>query len=142
LRPLAATTSLLASTVALLLRVPVDGQEYRSSVVGTDFDFITEADPIAFERLEYEGEALYEMPDKTSSAPLRQHAFVFVATFRDGARVRIYLGADFGSEAAAREEALRYTPSSGGCRPRCARASNGWSSTGAEKTRARSAMSG
>ena len=53
---------------------------YPSSVVGTDFDFITEADPSAFERLEYEGEALSEMPNKTSSAPLRQQAFVFVAT--------------------------------------------------------------
>jgi hypothetical protein len=79
-------------------------------VVGTDFDFITEADPSAIERLEYEGTALSEMPDKTSSAPLMQQAFVFLSTFSDGARIRIFVDEDFETEAAAREEALRYTP--------------------------------
>jgi hypothetical protein len=100
----------LTLTAALLLPARVEAQEYRSSVVGTDFDFITDSDPNTFEQLEYTGLELAEMPDKTSSAPLRQQAFVFVSTFSDGTHIKIFIDADYETEAAAREEAIRYTP--------------------------------
>lgn len=84
---------------------------YRSSVVGTDFDFITESDPDTFVRLEDNGQGQAEMPDKSdSSAPLMQEAFLFVAHFNDGTRVRLAIDADFKTQDSAREEALRYTP--------------------------------
>jgi hypothetical protein len=84
---------------------------YRSSVVGTDFDFITEKDPDTFERLEDKSKGLAEMPDKSDrAAPLRQEAFLFVAHFSDGTHVTLAIDADFETQEAARMEALRYTP--------------------------------
>lgn len=84
---------------------------YRSSVVGTDFDFITEADPDTFVRLEDKGQGQAEMPDKSDrSAPLMQDAFLFVAHFNDGTSVRLAIDADFKTLEGARAEALRYTP--------------------------------
>ena len=83
---------------------------YRSSVVGTDFDFITDSDPSAFTRLEYVGFQKFEMPDKRGSdEPLIQNAYVFNAFFSDGAEVGIALDEDFGSRQAAEEDASRYT---------------------------------
>ena len=84
---------------------------YRSSVVGTDFDFITENDPSAFERLEYVGFKEFEMPDKRKTgAPLIQNAYVFNAYFTDGTKIGIALDKDFGSREAAEQDAMRYTP--------------------------------
>jgi hypothetical protein len=83
---------------------------YRSSVVGTDFDFITDADPSAFTRLEYVGFQKFEMPDKRESdEPLVQHAYVFNAYFSDGAKVSIALDKNFGSRQAAEQDTRRYT---------------------------------
>ncbi len=84
---------------------------YRSSVVGTDFDYITESDPDTFDHLEDKGQGSAEMPDKSDrSASLRQEAFLFVAHFNDGTRVRLAIDADFKTQDSARQEALRYTP--------------------------------
>jgi len=44
--------------------------EYPSSVVGTDFDFIRDSDPSAFMCLEYKGRGPREMPDKRRTTPL------------------------------------------------------------------------
>jgi hypothetical protein len=88
-----------------------DAPPYRSSVVGTDFDFITDSDPDTFVRLEGKGKGPAEMPDKSDrSAPLVQEAFLFVAHFNDGTRVKLAIDADFKTEDGARLEALRYTP--------------------------------
>ena len=84
---------------------------YRSSVVGTDFDFITENDPGTFERLEYVGYTEFEMPDKRGTGePLIQNAYVFNAYFTDGTKVGLALDKDFGSRQAAEQDAMRYTP--------------------------------
>ena len=84
---------------------------YRSSVVGTDFDFITESDPNAFDRLEYLGFVEFEMPDKRKTVgPLVQNAYVFNAHFTDGTKIGIALDKDFGSQRAAEQDAMRYTP--------------------------------
>jgi hypothetical protein len=88
-----------------------DEPPYRSSVVGTDFDFITDSDPDTFVRLEDKGQGSAEMPDKSDrSAPLRQEAFLFLAHFNDGTRVNLAIDRDFQTQDAARTEALRYTP--------------------------------
>ena len=100
----------VALVAAALGQEPERPGLYRSSVVGTDFDFIQESDPDVFERLDYRGEGLPEMPDKRGGATQRQKAFLFVARFTDGTRVLLSIDADFGSEEAARKEALRYTP--------------------------------
>ncbi|MDZ4405859.1 hypothetical protein, partial [Prosthecobacter sp.] len=105
----AATTPVPVSTPPkeATLQVP----PYRSSVVGTDFDYIIESDPNTFDRLEDKGQGSAEMPDKSSRlAPLRQEAFLFVAHFNDGTRVNLAIDADFQTQDSAREEALRYTP--------------------------------
>jgi hypothetical protein len=84
---------------------------YRSSVVGTDFDFITEDDPDAFERLEYVGLKEFEMPDKRKSGkPLMQDAYLFNAHFDDATKIVIAVDRDFGSRQAAEEDAKRYGP--------------------------------
>lgn len=105
--PTAALCLLLAATPAWAEDQPL----YRSSVVGTDFDFITESDPDTFVRLEDKGQGPAEMPDKSDrSAALVQEAFLFVAHFNDGTRVRLAIDADFKTQESARQEALRYTP--------------------------------
>lgn len=87
---------------------------YRSSVVGTDFDFITETDPNAFERVEYVGFNEFEMPDKRgANEPLVQPAYVFKAVFKDGTAVDFALDEDFGSREAAEKDVMRYMPRMG-----------------------------
>lgn len=84
---------------------------YRSSVVGTDFDFITTADPDAFQTLTFVGFKPFEMPDKRDTGePLVRPAYVFNARFADGTSVAIALDAAFGSREAAEADARRYTP--------------------------------
>ena len=88
-----------------------DDPPYKSSVVGTDFDFILDKDPDTFVRLEDKGSGQAEMPDKSDdSAELVQQAFLFVAHFSDGTRVNLAIDADFKTQDDARKEALRYTP--------------------------------
>jgi hypothetical protein len=83
-------------------------QDYRSSVVGTDFDFIKDSDPSCFLCLEFKGRGYREMPDKTGPTLLVQESFVFVAYYGDGTKVDIAVDVDFDNPAAAKEEALRY----------------------------------
>ncbi len=82
---------------------------YRSSVVGTDFDYITQDDPSAFDRLEFLGFQKFEMPDKRGTGkPLVQNAYVFEAYFTDGAKIKLALDQEFGSREAAERDAARY----------------------------------
>src|SRR5688572_7434559 len=90
------------------LGTPALPQEYASSVVGTDFDFIVDEDPSTFVCLEFHGKRLREMPDKTSGDPLVQPALVFMAYYEDGTKVHLALDADFSTETAGPAEALRY----------------------------------
>lgn len=84
---------------------------YRSSVVGTDFDFITEDDPSAFDRLEFRGFQKFEMPDKRGNGePLVQNAYVFEAYFADGTKIELALDHEFGSREAAERDAALYGP--------------------------------
>ena len=83
-------------------------QLYRSSVVGTDYDFIRDEDPSAFLCLEFKGERTREMPDKRGETELFQSAFTFVAYFDDGTRVDIAIDDAFKTETAAHAEATRY----------------------------------
>ncbi len=101
--------SLLALLAIGISAPSAQAQLYRSSVVGTEIDFIQQADPDAFLCLEFKGEGYREMPDKTQPSPLIQTAFIFVSYFSDGTSIDVALDSQFGSEAAARKEALRYT---------------------------------
>lgn len=98
--------------VTLILAVNVRSaccQEFKSSVVGTDFDFITAEDPSAFKSLKFVKSGKAEMPDKRDDdASLFQQAFTFEASFKDQTKVRIYIDADFETQQAAESEARRY----------------------------------
>jgi hypothetical protein len=83
---------------------------YRSSVVGTDFDYIVGSDPSAFLRLRYTGFRDFEMPDKRDTRePLIQSAYVFDAHFAGGVVIPIAMDKDFGSREAAENDVVRYT---------------------------------
>ena len=123
LAALLTTAALLIDTRPASLRTQAQGRSsdartslsdaaplYRSSVVGTDFDFISEADPSTFDRLEYDGLKEFEMPDKRGTGkPLVQNAYLFIAHFTDGTRIGVALDEQFGSRQAAEQDALRYT---------------------------------
>lgn len=104
--------SLIATALLLASAYQAEDQPlYKSSVVGTDFDFIQESDPDTFVDLRSLGQGMAEMPDKTNkSAPLRQPAFLFVAKFRDGTSIGMAVDIRFETEEQARKEALRYPP--------------------------------
>jgi hypothetical protein len=102
-----APIALLAAVLAALPGA-AQAQDYRSSVVGTEFDFILETDPSTFLCLEYKGQGLREMPDKTGHGQLVQRAFIFVSYFDDGTSVDMAIDADFETVDEARAEALRY----------------------------------
>lgn len=84
------------------------GQEYPSSVVGTDFDIITDDDPSCFVHLKYKGIESVEMPDKTQDRALFQDGHLLVATYSDKTTVNIAVDVSFKSPQAAETEALRY----------------------------------
>jgi hypothetical protein len=84
---------------------------YRSSVVGTEFDFITDDDPDAFTHLDYVGLQPFEMPDKRGGdEPLVQDAYLFSAHFTDGTAITFALDGAFGSREAAEADVVRYLP--------------------------------
>ena len=95
--------------VVIAWTMPAAAQEYPSSVVGTDFDFITESDPSAFHGIEFKGLKSEEMPDKTTrDAALMQPAFVFGTYYTDGTQVKIAVDSTFRTAKAAHKEAMRY----------------------------------
>ena len=94
--------------LAFVLHASTEAQEYGSSVVGTDFDYITDADPSCFESVEFQGVGKFEMPDKTAERELFQPAYGFLAKYKDGTRVHLAIDAAFKSEVAARQEAEKY----------------------------------
>ena len=70
---------------------------FKNSIVSTEFDFITAADPSVFESLRFLGQGRQEMPDKRSDQLLADDAFMFEASFRDGSKVQIWAHPSFGS---------------------------------------------
>lgn len=100
---------MLFALATVVLSASAFAQDYGSSVVGTDFDYITESDPSTFEKLEFQGQRDEEMPDKRDNdAGLFKRAFVFTASFNDNTQVKLVIDAAFESETAAKAEAMRY----------------------------------
>ncbi len=83
-------------------------QDYSTSIVGTDFDLITDADPSCFESLTFDRlEKRAEMPDKTRAGLFRP-AYVFLSKYSDATQLRVFVDARFGDEDTAFGEAMRY----------------------------------
>jgi hypothetical protein len=98
-----------ANLAVLAWFAPAEAQLYRNSVASNDIDFIIESDPSLFEKLEFVGQQVREMADKRPNTPeLRKQAYVFRAHFSDNTRVALVIDAAFGTEEAARTEAMRY----------------------------------
>jgi hypothetical protein len=107
MKTLIAAALLLAASFSHAEEEPL----FKSSVVGTDFDFILESDPDTFVELKSLGKGEAEMPDKTDdAAPLLKTAFRFVSSYKDGASIDMAIDIGFETEEQARKEALRYTP--------------------------------
>lgn len=87
-------------------------QDFKNSIVSTDFDFITATDPSAFQKLKFDRRGKEEMPGKTTpgkpNEPLFQDAFVFTAYFSDKTEVTIYIHAASIDRVAAKIEAMRF----------------------------------
>lgn len=103
---------MLAISIALLLGSTACEAEqdstkplFKNSVVATDIDFITTADPSAFKSIRFVGRETKEMPDKRSEELMAEGTFVFEASFKDGDTVPIWLHPDFGSQSSAKKYA-------------------------------------
>lgn len=96
------------SLVLFLLESVVAAQGYSTSIVGTDFDIITNRDPSCFRGLRYQGVSKAEMPDKSREAELFQQAHLFVASYTDKTSVQIAVDRSIQPAAAAKDEAMRY----------------------------------
>ena len=84
------------------------GQDYSTSIVGTDFDLITDEDISCFEALKFQRfEDRAEMPDKTRDGLFRP-AYVFRSSYSDKTNLDVFVDARFGSEESAHTEAMRY----------------------------------
>ncbi|WP_072779795.1 hypothetical protein [Marivita hallyeonensis] len=71
--------------------------------MSNSIDFIRGDDPSAFHCLAYTGVIRAEMPDKRSDVLFVDDVFAYLARFRDGTDVPIWIHPDIGSEAAARD---------------------------------------
>ena len=94
--------------VPLSLATNASGQFYETTVVGTDFDIITDADPSCLDTLGFVRlDDHVEMPDKTRGGLFRP-AYVFKARYRDATEVTFYVDAKFEDQNQARREVDRY----------------------------------
>ena len=83
-------------------------QGYSTSIVGTDFDLITDADRSCFDSLTFDRlEKRAEMPDKTRTGLFRP-AYVFQSKYTDATQLRVFVDARFGDQDTAFKEAMRY----------------------------------
>ena len=79
-----------------------------SGTIFIDPDIITPADPSTFLSTTYAGRGTRTMFDRRVNAFVPFNAYLFTATFSDAPPVEIQVNPEFGSEAAARTEALRF----------------------------------
>lgn len=73
------------------------------------FDIIRADDPSTFHCLEPMGQATRQIWDKRVDGEPLVEAFLFTARFTDGTEIEIAVNPEFGTDAAARDEAMRYT---------------------------------
>lgn len=73
-----------------------------------DPDIITAADPTTFEAVTYAGQGSRLMFDRRVNDWITVDAYLFDATFDDGLEAEVQVNPEFGSEAAALEQALKY----------------------------------
>ncbi|MEL6571791.1 MAG: hypothetical protein AAFQ64_09045 [Pseudomonadota bacterium] len=64
---------------------------FPNSVASNDIDFIKPDDPSTFLSLSFEGQSRQEMPSKLRSGLFLDNTFVFLANFRDGTTVPIWV---------------------------------------------------
>lgn len=79
-----------------------------SGTIFMDPDIITSADPSTFDGLTYTGQASRVMFDRRVNDWITVNAYLFDAEFDDGLSSEVQVNPEFGSEAAAREQALKY----------------------------------
>ena len=79
------------------------------SIVDQTYDLVRTSDPSVFHCLENTGTGIRQFWDKRFNNEFNHKAYLFMARFKDGTNIEISVNPEFGSVAAAREEALRYT---------------------------------
>lgn len=96
-------------TIGAFIATAVGQPLFPNSVASNDIDFITDADPSTFVKLEFVTREPRDMVDKRPGASEEPRpAFVFDAHFSDHTIVVIAIDAAFESQEAAHAEALRY----------------------------------
>jgi hypothetical protein len=83
------------------------------ATVNTDFDIIRTTDPSAFACHIYAGRTEQQIWDKRVDDEPLILAYSFTVHFNDGTEIEIAVNPEFGSEQAARNEAMRYTTALG-----------------------------
>jgi len=105
--------------VAALATVPAEGSSSRSvaradppysGTVFVDPDILTADDPTIFEGLQYAGRGMRNMFDRRVDAFVEVNAYLFDAAYQDGRDAEVSVNPEFGSRAAARDQAKLYAP--------------------------------
>jgi hypothetical protein len=84
-----------------------------SGTIFIDPDIVTAADPTCFESLTAAGRGMRVMFDRRVNDWVNRNAFLFEARFDDGLRIEVQVNPEFGTEDAARAEALRFMHATG-----------------------------
>lgn len=92
---------------------PVSGQTDTqvppfSDTAGTVFDIIQKSDPSTFSCMDAEGRGMRQIWDKRVDGEPVVNAYLFMARYSDGSNIEIAINPEFGTQAAALTEALRY----------------------------------
>ena len=99
---------ILSLLIALAISHSAMAEPPFSGTIFIDPDIITDADPSTFQQVEYQGQGLRTMFDRRVNGWISNNAYLFAATFDDGLNAEIQVNSEFGSEANARVEAVRY----------------------------------
>ena len=85
---------------------PASAEPIYDSMAGTVFDLIEAGDPTAFVCIEHDGRADRRIWDKRVDGEPTVAAYAYTARFADGLTMQVNVNPEFGSEAAARAEAV------------------------------------
>jgi hypothetical protein len=106
---------------ACLAAEPARADPPFSGTIFLDPDIITAADPTTFQHSADAGQGYRRMFDRRENNRIHLNAFLFDASYSDGLSIEVQVNPEFGDQAAARAEAVKYAAVIGRL-PTCLRA--------------------